>query len=783
MSTTQEVFRDATLPTDVRVRSLMAQMTLDEKIAQLGSCWVYELLDGLAFSEKKAAGLLHNGLGHITRTGGASDLSPRQSADVNNAIQRYVIERTRLGIPLIIHEECCSGYMARGATVFPQAIGVASTWQPDLVQAMTDVIRRQMRSVGAHHALAPVLDITRDPRWGRTEETFGEDPYLVAQMGTAYVRGIQGDNLASGVAATGKHFVGYGMSEGGLNWAPPHLMPRELRETYLMPFEAAVREAGLASMMNGYHELDGIPCGANRWLLTELLRGEWDFKGTVVSDYFAVTQLHTYHHVAPDRTQAAYLALDAGIDVELPGTDSYGNPLRHGVESGDIPLELVDTALERVLRQKFEQGLFEYPYVDADVVLFDTPTDRGLAHEIACQSIVLLRNEGKLLPLSGKTRSIALIGPNASATRQLFGDYSFPAHVESLAESKLKKNVFGQALPDQVSSADDFIEVSSILEVLRGENGPDAEITYAQGCSVLGQSRDGFAEAVEIARNADVAILVVGDKAGLADDCTSGEARDRATLGLPGVQEELVRAVYETGTPIVLVLINGRPVTLGWMAEQIPAILEAWFPSEEGAQAIVDVLFGKANPGGKLPISFPREVGQIPVFYSHPPSGGRSNWKVDYVETPVTPLYPFGYGLSYTTFELSNLAIDSTNASAGGNVDIRVTVTNTGEQAGDEVVQLYTHQDVWGITRPVKELKGFRRVHLLPGERKTVTFHLPVNLLAFLDRTNALTVAPGDVDVMIGNSSDHLPLKGYFTIEGPITPVRRVFTTPVTVGS
>jgi beta-glucosidase len=780
MLDTKEAYRNATLPVEERVRDLMARMTLDEKIAQLGSRWVHELIDGVTLSEDKAASLLEHGLGQITRVGGASSVTPRQSAELNNQLQKWVSEHTRLGIPLVVHEECCSGYMARGATVFPQAIGVASTWQPDLVRAMADVIRRQMRSVGAHHALAPVLDIARDARWGRVEETFGEDPYLTAQMGVAYVRGLQGPDFGDGIVATGKHFVGYGMSEGGLNWAPPHIAPRELRETYLLPFEAAVRVAGLGSIMNGYHELDGIPCGANRWLLTEVLRGEWGFEGTVVSDYFAVAQLQVYHHIAADRTQAAHQALAAGLDVELPATDAFGAPLKAGVESGAIPIHLIDTALERVLRQKFELGLFENPYVDASIVAFDTPPQRELAREIARQSIVLLRNEGDVLPLPKTLRSIAVIGPNADATRHLFGDYSYPAHMETMAE-QLHKNVFNQALPDYVNLSGDFIEARSVLQALRDTLGEQADITFAEGCSVRGDSHSGFAEAVEAARGAQVAIVVVGDKAGLTDDCTTGEARDRAVLDLPGVQGELVRAIYETGTPVVLVLVNGRPVTLGWMAEEIPAIIEAWFPAEEGAQAIAEVLFGDANPGGKLPISFPRAVGQIPVFYSHRPSGGRSNWKVDYVETPVTPLYPFGFGLSYTTFTLSDLRIAGDSARAGESVEVSLALTNTGTRAGDEVVQLYTHQYVPGITRPVKELKGFQRVTLAPGARKTVTFHLPVNLLACLNAQDELVVSPGEVKVQVGTSSRDLPLHGVFTITGPETPVERVFTTAVTV--
>lgn len=769
-------YQDSSLSIQARTADLLARMTLVEKVAQLGSHWVYELLTGVTFTAAKAAPLLANGIGHITRLGGASNVRPKESAELANTIQKWLIENTRLGIPAVIHEECCSGYMARGATVFPQAIGTASTWQPELVQELASVIRQQMRSVGGHHALAPVLDITRDARWGRTEETYGEDPYLVSQMGMAYVRGIQGDNLRHGVIATGKHFVGYGMSEGGLNWAPPHIQPRELREIYLLPFEASVREAGLASIMNGYHELDGLPCGANEWLLTHLLRGEWGFTGTVVSDYFAVAQLQDYHHIAGDRVEAAHIALQAGMDVELPSTDAYGSALVKAVEAGTVPAALIDQAVGRLLEQKFTLGLFEQPYVNPEIVVFDTPDQRALARSIAQQSIVLLQNEGNLLPLPKSLGSIAVIGPNADSARNLFGDYAYPAHMESLMEMlQSKNNVFGMPVAEGVSTVEDFIDVKSLLTVLRETAAPGCEIRYARGCAVNDSSTDGFAEAVTAAKGADVAIVVVGDKAGLTDDSTSGEARDRAVLDLPGVQEQLVRAIYETGTPVVLVLLTGRPVTLNWMADSIPAILECWFPGEEGGTAIRDVLFGDVNPGGKLPISFPRSVGQIPVFYSHRPSGGRSNWKVNYVETPVTPQYPFGYGLSYTTFALSNLRVSNT-AQPNGNFTVQVDVTNTGSRAGDEVVQIYTHQQVKGITRPLKELKAFQRVPLAAGQTRTVTFTVPVNLLAFINAADQLVVSPGEVKIMVGTSSADLPLNGSVTIEGSVTPVTRAFS-------
>jgi beta-glucosidase len=771
MSINRAFLADAAQPVEDRVSHLLEHMTLDEKIAQLGSCWVYQVLDDLTFSSQKADAILAGGIGHITRLGGASNLRPSQLGVLANAIQKYLVENTRLGIPAIIHEECCSGYMAHGATVFPQAIGVASTWEPELVVAMADVIRHQMRSVGAHHALAPVLDVARDARWGRVEETFGEDPYLTASLGVAYIKGIQGDSLEQGVIATGKHFIGYSASEGGMNWAPPHLNWREVREVYMFPFEAAVRDAKLASMMNAYNEIDGIPCGSSKELLTDILRDEWGFDGTVVSDYFAINMLKEYHHAAPTKADAALAALEAGIDVDLPFTDCYGDPLREAVASGKVSEALIDVSVRRVLEQKIVLGLFENPYIDTGKIAFDTDDQRQLAHEIAQKSIVLLKNDAAILPLHKQLNSIAVIGPNADSVRNLFGDYAYPAHIETLLETKKKHNPFNQPLPDSVHATEDFITAISILDGIRAKVSPETQIHYAKGCDVLDTSTHGFAEAVEAARKAQVAVVVVGDKAGLTDDCTSGEARDRATLDLPGVQNQLVKAIYDTGTPIVLVLINGRPVSLDWIADSVPAIVEAWFPSEEGGNAVADVLFGDVNPGGKLPITFPRTVGQIPIFYGHRPSGGRSHWKENYVETSVKPLYPFGHGLSYTRFEYNNLHISPGSVQAGDEVVVQVDVTNVGERAGDEVVQLYIHQEASGITRPVKELKAFRRVTINPGQTTTVTFSLPVNLLGFYDRDKSFVVEPGSVEIMIGSSSADIHCVGSVEIAGDKTDI------------
>ncbi len=763
-------YRDSTQPVEARVADLLARMTLDEKLAQLGSAWIYELAD-----PERASHLMRHGIGQITRIGGASNLKPAESAAAANAIQRFLVEQTRLGIPAMVHEECCAGYMARDATVFPQIIGLASTWQPELANAMAGVVRTQMRAVGAHQGLSPVLDVVRDPRWGRVEETFGEDAYLVASMGVAYVRGLQTEDWRQGVIATGKHFVGYGLTDGGFNWNPAHIPPRELREVFLRPFEAAVREAGLYSIMNGYNELDGVPCAASHELLTEILREQWGFEGLVVSDYFAVDQLQQAHLISSDKGSSARMALQAGIDVELPSTDCYGEPLRQQVEQGKLDVAVIDTSVARVLRTKFQLGLFENPFVDeaGAAALFDTATQRGLARRIGQQSIVLLKNEANLLPLAKSIGSVAVIGPNAGVSRNLVGDYTYICHVETLIEAREKDNAFGAAIAKDIEIVEDFVPIDSVVEAIRLAVSSGTTVHFAQGCDVNSDRRDGFAAAVDAAKQADVAIVVVGDKSGLTDDCTSGEARDRADLDLPGVQQQLVEAVVATGTPTVVVLVNGRPLSINWIAEHVPAIVEAWLPGEEGGGALADVLFGVVNPGGKLPMTFPRSVGQVPLYYGHKPSGGRSHWKTTYVDLSNEPLFPFGFGLSYTTFELSDLRLDRQSAEAGQTVAVQVDVTNTGALAGDEVVQFYARNAAASVTRPLKELAGFRRVHLMPGERRTVTLDLAVNQLAFLDRDMRWVVEPGQVRVMAGTSSVDLPLAVGFEITGDVAEVGR----------
>lgn len=777
---TEIIFRDATQPIEARVADLLSRMTLDEKLAQLGSAWIYELA-----GEERVSRLMRHGIGQITRIGGASNLTPTESAATANAIQRFLLEKTRLGIPAMVHEECCAGYMARGATVFPQIIGLASTWQPELAGAMAGVVRAQMRAVGAHQGLSPVLDVVRDPRWGRVEETFGEDAHLVASMGVAYVRGLQTEDWRRGVIATGKHFVGYGLTDGGFNWNPAHIPPRELREVFLYPFEAAVKEAGLYSVMNGYNEIDGVPCAASRELLTEILRDQWGFDGIVVSDYFAVDQIQLAHLISPDKGTSARLALEAGIDIELPSTNCYGEPLRDLIEAGGIDQAVIDRSVARVLRTKFQLGLFENPWVDegAAAGAFDTVSDRALARHIAQQSIVLLKNTGKLLPLPKDLKSVAVIGPNAGVSRNLVGDYTYICHVETLIEAREKDNAFGAAIAEDIEIVEDFVSIDSVLDAIRAAVSGATQVLYAPGCDVNSERRDGFAEAVAAASQAAVAIVVVGDKSGLTDDCTSGEARDRAELGLPGVQQALVEAVVATGTPTVVVLVNGRPLSISWIAQHVPAVLEAWLPGEEGGPAIAAALFGDANPGGKLPMTFPRSVGQVPIYYGHKPSGGRSHWKTTYVDLSNEPLFPFGFGLSYTTFALANLRLDRATAEAGQVIQVSVDVANTGDRAGDEVVQLYVRNGAASLTRPLKELKGFHRLHLLPGECRTITFDLAVNHLAFLDRAMRWVVEPGAVQVMVGTSSADLPLAGYFEITGDVAEVgqQRVFSSAVRV--
>jgi beta-glucosidase len=766
---------------DGRVADLLGRMTLREKIAQLGSIWSLEIVGTGAFNRVHAAERLGAGIGQITRLAGATNLAIGEVAALANEIQRYLVEDTRLGIPAIIHEESLHGLLSRDAPCFAQSIGAAAAWDPDLVEAMATTIRRRMLASGARHALAPVLDIARDPRWGRIEETYGEDPYLAAVLGCAHVRGLQGKDLADGVVATGKHMVGHGMSEGGLNQAPVHIGPRETRDEQLFPFEAAVRETGLASIMPAYCDVDGVPCHASGELLTTILRDEWAFDGIVASDYTGIEMLSTIHRLTGDLAAAAALGLAAGVDVELPSSVTYGEPLERAIADGRVDEALVDLSVGRILRMKYRLGLFDNPYVEppSAALLADLEhEEQRVARELARRSLVLVENDG-VLPLAPTLRRIAVVGPIAASARELLGDYSHLLHIETLAEMRRQGNAFGFPLTEEIVSEDELAGRRTILDAIRVRL-PEVAIEHARGCGIRDGSPAEIVAAAALARTADLAVVVLGERSGLTDDATTGEARDRRDLGLFGHQQELLEAVVATGTPVVLVVVSGRPLALEWAAEHCAAVLLAWVPGDAGPEAIADVLAGDVNPGGKLPISFPRSVGQVPVSYRHHPSGGRSNWKGDYVDGPVAPLWPFGFGRSYTWFEVSNLHLDRQQlATDGGELSIGVDVANVGERSGDEVVQLYVRDEEASVARPVLELLGFARVSLEPGERRSVTFSLGAEQLAYTGADHRRVVEPGSVSVFVGTSSSDLPLRASVEMVGPVVEVRergRFFT-------
>ena len=760
-------YRDAGRSIDERVSDLLGRMTLEEKLAQLGSFWSHEILTLEKFDLAKAEPRIGNGIGQITRVAGATNLAQRAVAELANEIQHYLVDNTRLGIPAVVHEECLHGLLARESVCFPQSIGQAATWQPELVHAMASRLGRELRAAGAQQALSPILDITRDPRWGRIEETYGEDPYLVAELGAAYIRGLQGDgDPEDRVVATGKHMVGHGLPEGGLNHAPSHIGARELEDAFLFPFEAAVRDAGLKSMMHAYDDVDGIPCVASKALLTDTLRGRWGFDGTVVSDYFGIDEIMNSHGMTSDRSVAAALALEAGVDVELPTTQMYGSPLAEAVAAGRVPVATIDLAVARVLRAKFELGLFEKPYVAPAAAEIPFAEDRALAREIARRSIVLLVNDGTL-PLRTDLRTVAVIGPTADSARNLLGDYAHVAHIEAF----LEMGGFGSEVPEGLTVADELAGHATILDAIRGRLDAETELRFAAGCGIIDGDDEDIGAAVAAAKGADVAVVIVGERSGLTEDCTCGESRDRMEIDLPGRQGELVAAVAATGTPIVLVLVAGRPLAIESEAAASAAVVHAWVPGEEGPEAIADVLFGISNPGGKLPVTVPRGVGQIPIYYGHKPSGGKSNWKGPYVDGSNLPLWPFGFGMSYTQFEVRDLRLDKSVVDIEGEFAVSVEVRNVGNRAGDEVVQLYVRDEEASVTRPVKELRGFKRVALGAGERRKVRFQIAVEQLAFAGVDGRPRVEPGRLTVMAGTSSEDLPCTAQIDITGEAVAV------------
>ena len=731
-----------------RCAELLGRMTLEEKIAQLRAVWVTDLLEDGRFSREKAEGHLAKGVGQVSRVAGVSGLPVREAAAAAYAIQDYLRHNTRLGVPAILHEECLCGFQARGTTSFPQAIGLASAWNPDLIERIGAAIRKEMRAVGTHQALGPVLDLVRDPRWGRCEETFGEDPYLAACMGLAAVRGLQGDDLRTGIGATLKHFVAHGSSEGGRNEAPVSAGPRELRDVFMVPFERVVRGTEVLSVMNGYHDIDGIPCAGSAELLTAILRDEWGFGGIVVSDYEAVDQLRRMHFTAADKAEAARQALEAGIDVELPAADCFGEALASAARSGRVRAELIDRAAMRVLAAKERLGLLDAPsrQPPADLSVIDSESHRALSRQAAGESLVLLKNDG-VLPLDGKLSSLAVIGPNAHSVRNLLGDYAFEA---------------AYGVPVGRS------EGTSIFEGLKDFAAPDLRLNFSQGCDIGGEDLSGIEPAVHAAERSDAVILAMGGRSGSEPVLrgysehgdTSGEGRDRAELGLPGVQELLVRELAATGKPLVLVIVDGRPLALGGVEEHVSAILWCWLPGKQGGEAIARALVGALNPAGRLPVTLPRELGQVPVHYNR--HSASSKW--EYIFGSNRPLYPFGHGLSYTQFDYGGLRLSAERIGREGALGIAFEVRNAGARDGDEVAQLYVRDEVACVVRPAKELKRFARIHLKAGEERTVEFVLPIRELAFHDRSLNRVVEPGAFEIQVGASSGDIRLRERFSV-------------------
>ncbi len=751
------LYKDPSKNIDERTDDLLARMTIKEKIAQLTSMWIHQNPEGepvapgliIDHGEDVWARLLANGIGQITRPFGSRPIDPVKGAEMVNELQKRLIEETRLGIPALCHEECLTGFMAQGATSFPSPLNYGSTWEPGLIEQVGNVIRRQMRSVGSHQGLAPVADVSRDARWGRVEETVGEDPYLVGTMVCHYVKGLQGRDLKQGVLATLKHFAGYSFSEGGRNFAPAHVGRREFMDIFLLPFEMAVKEGGAASVMNAYQDIDGEPPAASRWLLTEVLRDKWGFDGIVVSDYAAVSHLHQLHRVAEGRADAAALALKAGLDVELPNPVEYLEGLPEALDQGLIAQSDIDLSVSRVLKMKFRLGLFENPYVDPLAIELNLPEEDALARTIAEKSITLLKNDGTL-PLPKSIKKLAVIGPNAHERMALFGDYSFENHVIALVS------------PDM---AEELVSAPTVLDELRNRL-PETEISYTKGCEIMSDETSGIEEAVDMARGAEAAILVVGDKAGLFRRGTVGEGTDATDLSLPGGQTQLVEAVLDTGRPVILVLLNGRPFSIPQIAERASGILEAWFPGQAGASVIADAILGDLNPGGKTTLTFSQSVGTQPAFYNRKFLAGGVPRLPD-----LEPVFPFGHGLSYTEFKYSDLDLSASEIPVDGQVDISCTIRNIGDREGDEVVQLYLQDLHASVTRPILELKGFTRVDLKPGEAKRVTFTLHADLLSFTGLDYKKIVEPGRVAVRIGSSSRDIRLKREFELTGPVREV------------
>lgn len=795
------------LPIAERVAELLSRMTLEEKAAQIVGVFPAAFMGPTGPDPDRMSQMIPHGVGHLCMGGGLAR-KPRDLALVLNAIQEWIRDNNRLGVPAMVHNESLCGLAQDSATAFPTAIGLAATFQPRLIEQMAAVASREARAVGINHVLSPVLDVNRDARWGRVHETYGEDPFLCTAMGIAFVRGMQTDDLAAGTVATGKHFLGYSYTEGALNQTASPMGPRAVHEVYALPFEGAIRDAGLASVMNSYSEIDGVPVAASPEILTGLLRDQLGFGGCVVADYSAVTRLRQPHAVAATDAEAGILALSAGLDIELPTGIGYPS-LPDAVRNGDLDESVLDLAVERALTQRFQVGLMDSPTVDPDraAEAFNQPEALELARTITDASLVLLENDG-ILPLGPDVGSVAVIGPMADTLRGLFAAYTPAAAAElgmalSLGLQGSMAGIFGSSDDAGDSSSPDptldavtkvFHSTGAIIDPVEldqavGDIYPNmgtiadaiaqhTPVTSTKGCDWTRPDEDGIDEAVAAARAADVVVLAVGEKTGWVGDATGGEGRDRKTLELPGAQPELVRRVIASGVPTVAVVVSGRPLDIAEDLAGAKAILQVWHPGPEGPKAIASALFGEVNPGGKLPVSFPAGVGASPTYHGHKHGSGFSSDRA-YVDGSSAPVWAFGHGRSYTTFDISDLTLSDTSAPAGDVVVIGCGVKNTGDRSGDEVVQLYVRDVVGSVTRPVRQFAGFQRVSLDPGESCRVEFEFDTSQLAFLNRDFELVVEEGDIEVMVGQSSTDLPLRANLELTNSLKLDHRTsFTTP-----
>ncbi len=752
-----EIWRSSRIDIEERIDALISELSPAEKIAQLGAYWadqrtseeiIAPMQDVFSSGRAPFEHAVRDGIGQLTRVFGTSPVSAKDGMTKIRDAQRHLLGSTRIGIPAIVHEECLTGFTTLGATVYPTALAWGATFDPELVGEMARAIGSDQAAVGVHQGLSPVLDVVTDYRWGRVEETMGEDPYVVATLASAYVQGLQD----SGVIATLKHFAGHGTSRGGRNHAPVSMGERELRDLVLPPFEMAVRHARAGSVMNSYTETDRVPAAADRWLLTDLLRGEWGFDGTVVSDYWAIAFLKSKHGVAATMADAGRLALHAGLDVELPDISAFLE-LRSDDPDAARTAADIDTALRRVLRQKLELGLLDEGWAPADPVDYDldSPRNRSIARRLAEKSVVLLENAGGILPLSAEAGRIALIGPCSDDVTAMMGAYSFPVHVLP------RHPEFGLGL-----------EAESLPEALRSAFR-DAEIVVERGCPLQDPGETGELErAMQAAAAADVAVVVVGDHAGMFGKGTSGEGSDAPSLELPGDQAAMIEAVLGTGTPVVLVVLSGRPYAIGRFVGRADAIVQAFMPGVEGAGALARVLTGEVNPSGHLPVQIPHSAAALPHTYLAPPLG-QDGERISNLS--IAPAFPFGHGISYTTFQIEGLELDSHEISTDGRATATVSVANIGHRAGETVVQLYSADPVAQVTRPVQQLVGYARVALEPGERRQVSFGLHADRFSFTGLSRRRIVEPGEIVLSAGLSVAELACTQTMVLTGPMREV------------